>query len=81
MNCRIGGSNPVPEAKIDPGPWKGFIFVRVLMLIVELLILTDISNSYSDSMAGSFPVASITCAIFFCCSKPRLPTPSTEIKR
>ena len=26
MNCRIGGSNPVPDAKIDPGPWKGFIF-------------------------------------------------------
>ena len=42
MNCRIGGSNPVSDAKIDPGPWKGFIFVRELMLIVESLILTRV---------------------------------------
>ena len=44
------------------------------------LLLTVISNLYSDSKASSFPVLLITCLTFFCWSKPKLPMPSTDRK-
>ena len=44
------------------------------------MLITGISGLYSNSKASSFPMLFISCLIFFCWSKPRLPIPSTDFK-